>query len=221
MAYARRGAGGNITRVSLERLAIALRDTRIDGASSPRTRKPLFSESAVVTADTLQVSNSKQQSIVLGRVHLNLTDSTLLLDSVVAGPRESDAEWIKLQKQRRDLIRLRVDSARLEGVDYRRLASAEGGVVARKVQLHGLDLDVFSDKRLPPGPPRTRRSPQRWLADLERPVRVDSMQVRRARITYREQGRACRAPASSPGTARRWTLPTSRPSGAGVRPCHR
>ena len=188
LAYARRGAGGYITRVSLERLAIALHNTRIDEAGSGRGRKPLFSESAVVTADTLQVSNNKQQSIVLGRAHLNLTDSTLVVDSIVAGPRETDAEWIKLQKRRRDLIRMRIDSVRFQGVDYRRLVSAEGGIVIRNGAIHGLELDVYSDKRLPKGSPKVRRTPQQWLADLERPVRIDTLRVNGGRIAYREQG---------------------------------
>lgn len=184
--YTRRSRSGAETHVTLERLSIALTGTRLDPAIPPRSRKPLFSERAVVSADTLEVLGSKQQSAVLGHMRLSLTDSTLSLDSVVVGPRQSDEEWVKAQKVRSDRIRFQLDSARFRGVDYRRLASLEGALVARHGTLHGFHLDVLSDKRLPAGPPKKRKTPQQWMAAQERPIVLDTVEIASGKIAYHE-----------------------------------
>ena len=184
--YSRRTRAGVESHIRLERLALQLRETRVDPAVPPEKRKPLFSEEALLTADTLAVQGHKLQPTVLGRLRMNFTDSTLLINSVVVGPRQSDAEWIRERKTRADLIRMRLDSARFSGVDYRRLGSIEGGVVARRGTLHGFQLDVLSDKRLPPRVPLKRRTPQEVIASLERPLLVDSVSVIGGKITYRE-----------------------------------
>ncbi len=186
LEYTRRSRSGAETHVSLDRLAIGLTGTRIDPAVPARARRVLFSEEAIITADTLNVLDSDQQSVRLGHMRLSLTDSTLMLDSVVVQPRQTDAEWVKAQEQRKDRIRFRLDSARIRGVDYRRLASLEGAIVARQGTLHGFDLDVLSDKRLPAGPPKTRRSPQQWVRDLDRPLLVDTVVIASGRIQYSE-----------------------------------
>ena len=183
--YTRRARGGATTHVTLQRLNIQLRETRIDPAVRPGKRKPLFSEQALVTADLLTLGGAKQ-AVVLGRVRGNLTDSTLALDAIVLGPPASDADWVKAQGQRSDLIRFHLDSARFKGVDYRRLGSAEGAIVVRHAQLHGFRLDVLSDKRLPAGPPHKRRTPQQWVASLDRPLALDTVIVVGGKIAYSE-----------------------------------
>ncbi|MBP2648519.1 MAG: hypothetical protein H6Q77_2143 [Gemmatimonadetes bacterium] len=194
--YRRRVRGGAETRVHLERLNVQLRGTRIDPSVPPEARRPLFSDQAVVTADTLKVVEGTDRAVMLGRLRANLTDSTLALDSIIMGPPQSDAEWVKAQQKRTDLIRLQLDSARFHGVDYRRLGSIEGAMVVRRAMLHGFKLDVLSDKRLPAGPARTRRTPQQWVASLERPLAVDTVIFVGGRIGYSEHavGR------SQPGT---------------------
>ena len=112
--YTRRARGGATTHVTLQRLNIQLRETRIDPAVRRGKRKALFSEQALVTADLLTLGGTKQ-AVVLGRLRGNLTDSTLALDAIVLGPPASDADWIKAQERRSDLIRFHLDSARFRG----------------------------------------------------------------------------------------------------------
>ena len=164
--YTRRSSGvAPRRRVHLERLAVQLRATRIDPSVPPEARRPLFSEEAVVTADTLKVVGGTEQAVMLGRLRASLTDSTLSLDSIIVGPPQSDAEWVKAQRKRTDLIRLQLDSARFQGVDYRRLGSIEGAILVRRATLHGFKLDVLSDKRLPGrSGAQQRRTPQQWVA---------------------------------------------------------
>lgn len=184
--YTRRVRGGAETHVHLERLAVQLRETRIDPSVPPEARRPLFSDQAVVVADSLEVVGGKERAIRLGRLRANLTDSTLSLDSITVGPPQSDAEWLKAQPKRTDLIRFHLDSARFHGVDYRRLGSIEGAIVVRRAVLHGFKLDVLSDKRLPAGPARKRRTPQQWVASIERPLAVDTVIIAGGRIAYNE-----------------------------------
>ena len=194
--YRRRVRGGAETRVILERLNVQLRGTRIDPSVPPEARRPLFSDQAVVSADSLEVVGGTERAIRFGRLRGNLTDSTLSLDSIIMGPPQSDAEWVKAQRKRTDLIRLQLDSARFQGVDYRRLGSIEGAILVRRAMLHGFKLDVQSYKRLPAGPAHTRRTPQQWVSSIERPLAVDTVIFAGGRIAYSEHavGR------SQPGT---------------------
>ena len=108
--YTRRARDSSEMRITLERLSLVLRETRIDPAVPPKARRSLFSEQAIVSATALEAGN-EARSILFGQVRANLTDSTLALDSVVIGPTLTDAEWLKQQKQRKDLIRIQLDSA--------------------------------------------------------------------------------------------------------------
>ncbi len=183
--YTRRGTDSAESHVTLERLGLVLRETRIDPAVPPKARRPLFSRQALLSATALEMGN-EERSVLLGQVRANLTDSTLAIDSFVVGPTMPDAEWVKAQKQRKDLIRLELDSARFRGVDYRRLGSVEGGVVAKRVELFDLRVHVTSYKDLPPGPRRKRRTPQQFIAALERPLGIDTVLVTGGRIAYTE-----------------------------------
>jgi len=183
--YTRRASDSSEMHVTLQQLTLVLRGTRIDPAVPPKARRSLFSEQAIVSANALEVG-SEAQSIKFGQMRANLTDSTLALDSVVIGPTLTDAEWVKQQKQRKDLIRIQLDSARIRGLNYRRLGSVEGGVVAQRVEAFDFRVHVTSYKRLPPGPKKRRRSPQQYMAALDRPVLIDTVVIKGGRIAYTE-----------------------------------
>ena len=183
--YTRRARDSSEMRITLERLSLVLRETRIDPAVPPKARRSLFSQQAIVSATALEAGN-EARSILFGQVRANLTDSTLALDSVVIGPTLTDAEWLKQQKQRKDLIRIHLDSVRLRGVNYRRLGSIEGGVVAKRIEAFDLKVHVTSYKDLPAGPRKKRRSPQQFMAALDRPVSIDTVIVNGGRIAYTE-----------------------------------
>lgn len=183
--YTRRASDSSEMRVHLQRLTLVLRETRIDPGVPPKARRSLFSEQAIVSATALEVGN-EARSIMFGQMRANLTDSTLALDSVVIGPTLTDAEWVKQQKRRKDLIRMQLDSARFRGLNYRRLGGVEGGVVAQRVEAFNFRLHVTSYKDLPPGPTKRRRSPQQYMAELGRPVLIDTVVVNGGRIAYTE-----------------------------------
>jgi hypothetical protein len=103
---------------------------------------------------------------------------------------------VKQQKTRRDLVRFHLDSTRSSGVDYRRLGSTEGALVARRTDLFGMRIDVLTDKGLSPGKPRRRQTPQQWVASLDRPLVMDTVLIREGRIAYHERA----ADRTAPGT---------------------
>ena len=185
--YTRRARDSSEMRLTLERLSLVLRETRIDPAVPPKARRPAFSEQAIVSATALE-AGTEAQSILFGQVRANLTDSTLALDSVVIGPTVTDAEWLKQQKKRRDLIRIQVDSARFRGVNYRRLGGVEGGVVAKRIEAFNFNVHVTTYKDLPASAvKKRRRSPQQFMAALDRPVSIDTTIINGGRIAYTER----------------------------------
>ncbi len=188
LQFTQRFADSTASVFDLQRLAIELRNTRIDPSVPLERRRPLMSEVALLSADTLQVLGSGQTAFSMGRLRVNLTDSSVALDSVRLGPVQPDAEWTRQQKVRRDRVRVTLDSARFHGVDFAKLRTVAGPIGIRRVTVSGLTIDVLSDKRLPNGPSHKRASPQQWIAGLGHPLAIDTIEVRDSRVAYHEHG---------------------------------
>jgi len=72
------------------------------------------------------------------------------------------------------------------GVAYRAFL-ATGDIGARVLELDGAQLDVLTDRRIPHAPPRRHRTPQQVAEDPASALRIDTLVVRGATITYRER----------------------------------
>jgi hypothetical protein len=55
------------------------------------------------------------------------------------------------------------------------------------LELDGAQLDVLTDRRIPHAPPRRHRTPQQVAEDPASALRIDTLVVRGATITYRER----------------------------------
>jgi hypothetical protein len=86
--------------------------------------------------------------------------------------------------KRRAYIAITAGRAQAVGIDFGALAWGEG-IVARRVIVDSFKVEVTATKG-PPHPPRARRSPQQWLADLDQSLSFDSILLREGEVTYRE-----------------------------------
>lgn len=120
------------------------------------------------------------------RLEAGLTDSTLHVTGAAHEPAVPEDEWVRRVRVRRDRIRFRLDSLRGRGVAYRAFL-ASGDIGARALELHGPRLDVLTDRRIPRGPGRRLRTPQRMAARSDPAVRVDTVLVSGGSIVYRER----------------------------------
>ena len=179
-------ARGGEARLELEHLQWRMTDFAIDPADSVATARPLFSRTVELSAANFVAHPDSATTARVEGLVGSLSDSALVVRGVAYAP-VSDSAFARSQPYRRTLIKAAVGRIAVQGLDVGAMVLGEGWR-ARRVQLDSLRLDIFSDRRRPPNPSRPpRRTPQRWIADLDRSVSIDSVLVRDGEIVYREQ----------------------------------
>ncbi|HTD71142.1 MAG TPA: hypothetical protein VK647_11885 [Gemmatimonadales bacterium] len=180
------------SRLQLEQLRWRMADLAIDPADTTAAARPLFSRTVELAAANFVAHPDSGSAVRVGALLASLTDSTLEVRGVAFAPTLSDAEFARSQPYRRDLIKIMVGRIAAQGVDVGAFVLGQG-LRARRLELDSLRLDVTSDRRRPSDPRRERlRTPQGWIADLDRTLSVDSVLVRHGEVVYRER-RAGRA----------------------------
>jgi len=181
-------ARGQMARLELEHLEWHMVDFAIDPADSGTTSRPLFSRKIdVAAANFVARTDSGTTALRVAGFAANHPDSTVEILGIMVAPPVSDSAFARASPYRRSLLKANVGRVVARGLDVGALALG-AGLRARRVQVDSLHVDVLSDRRRPPNPRRPiRRTPQQWVADLERNVIVDSVLVRGGEVIYREQ----------------------------------
>jgi hypothetical protein len=165
-------------RLQLDHLSWLMTGFLIDPSDSTALARPLFSDTVEIKAAHFVGELDSATTVTVDALRLSLSDSTLHIGGVALAPRQSDG--------RRTLVRTAAARIDATGLDVGVFLLRQG-LRARRVQLDSLRLDVLIDQRRPqnPPPPR-RRTPQQWIADIERGIHVDSVVVSGGEIVYRE-----------------------------------
>ena len=172
--------------LELEQLEWIMADVVIDPDDSATTSRPLFSRSIELAASNFVTHPDRATAVHVGELRTSLTVSTLQVQNVAFEPSKSGAEFRRGRRDRHDLIKLAVGRITAQGIDFGALVVGQG-VRARRVEVDSFRIDVTSDKRRPDFTPGTRhRTPQRWVADLDETISVDSLLVRNGEVVYRE-----------------------------------
>ena len=183
---------GEDARLTLEQLRWRMADLAIDPADMMAAARPLFGRTVQLAAANF-VAHPRNATVVrVGALRASLSDSTVELRGVGYAPALSDAQFARSRPYRRDLIKTTVGRMAAEGIDVGAFVLGRG-LRTRRLELDSLRLDITSDRRRPSNPTRQRhRTPQAWIADLDRTLSVDSVLVRNGEVVYREQrpGRA-------------------------------
>jgi hypothetical protein len=163
--------------LGLERVRIDLGD---DAWSGPFPVGPL----QMRAHDILRAGPSTR--LAIGSFGLDLAAGTVEADSVRAGAAGTDADWLRGRRWRADRTALAVDSVRATGLEANAWMRT-GAITGRRVDLHGLDLDVATDKRLPARrTAASHRTPQGWVTEVAPRFHLDTVQVT-GRMQYRER----------------------------------
>ena len=172
------GARGGAS-VSLEHATFEAEGVDLDPRAASADAARLQATGVMLRPDTLI-------EISVARLAADFIDSTLVLADVGQEPDIPEAEWARRVRVRRDRIRFSLDSLHGRGVAYRTFL-ASGAIGARALDLRGARLDVLTDRRIPSGPPRRHRTPQRVAHQTGSPVRLDTVRVAGGAIRYRER----------------------------------
>jgi hypothetical protein len=180
-------ARGEAARLQLDHLEWHMTDFTVDPADSAAMNRPLFSRTVDISATDFVASRDSAAAVRVAAFHMSLPDSTVAVRGIAFVPTISDSAFARARLYRRSLLRVHVGGIAVRGLDVGALALG-AGVRATRMQADSLRVDVLTDRRRPPDPRRpVRRTPQRWIADLERTVSVDSVLVHGGEVVYREQ----------------------------------
>jgi hypothetical protein len=185
-------ARGRETRLELERLQWRMADLVIDPGDTTAAARPLFSRTIELVANNFMAHPDSAAAVRVGLLRASLTDSTLETRGVSFAPTVSDAEFARSRRYRRDLIKITVGRTLAQGLDFGAFAAGQGAG-ARRLEVDSFRMDITNDKRRPENPShQPHRAPQRWIADLDETLSLDSVVVQDGEVVYREQsaGRA-------------------------------
>jgi hypothetical protein len=178
---------GGDTRLQLGDLRWRIGGFAIDPADTAAAARPLFSRSVELATGNFVGHLDRTTAVRVGALQASLTDSTLDIRGIAFAPPVSDAAFGRSQRYRRGLIKTTVGRIAVQGIDVGAFVLAQG-LRARRVELDSVQLDIMSDRRRASNPQRQRRrTPQGWIAGLDRTVSVDSVVIKHGEIVYRER----------------------------------
>jgi hypothetical protein len=185
---------GESARLELEHLEWHMTDFTIDPADSLTMSRPLFSRTVAISAANFAAHPGGDAAVRVAEFAAHIPDSTVAISGITLAPGMSDSAFARARPYRRSLLKIAVGRIAMRGFDVGALLLGDG-VRARRMEVDTLHVDVTSDKRRPPNPRRpVRRTPQEWIADLGRSVRVDTIVVHGGEVVYREQRPRHRGP---------------------------
>jgi hypothetical protein len=166
-------------RLQLERLRWLMTGFLVDPADSTAAARPLFSDSVEIGAAHFVGQLDSVTAITVEALRLSLSDSTLDIGGIAFAPSRSP-------RSSGTLVRTAATRIAARGLDVG-VFMLRQGLRARRVQLDSLRVDVLSDQRRPDKPTvERRRTPQAWIAEIERGIWVDSVVIQGGEIVYRE-----------------------------------
>ncbi|MGD8494769.1 MAG: hypothetical protein PVF05_01160 [Gemmatimonadales bacterium] len=111
-------------------------------------------------------------------------DSIVEFAGVRLAPTSSDESYFQRLPTRADRLRVNLPHVRGRGVNFE--AALHGGLVTRVVEFDSVDVDVLSDRRLPPAPQASEpKMPTDLVHSFRGEVRIDTLRVG-GRIAYGE-----------------------------------
>ena len=176
--------GGQATLV-LEHLEWSIRDVVIDPDQPLTASRPLFAQAVNIGADNFTLHPDSVTSLSVGRLRVNLTDSSLTVRGIQFGPTVTDAVFARQRPWRRSRLRMKVGTVAAAGLDFGRLLR-RGGIYMRHLDVDSFAIDIWSDKRLPKNPrPASHLTPQAWLAEGPGAYGIDSLTASGS-VAYKE-----------------------------------
>lgn len=166
-----------VKRVIVDGEAVAVGGRADQGIGVPgEPQVPLLSQRLKLVLIDLNRHWGKVQSLAVGRVAVNFADSTLTVDSIRIAPHYSP-------KPRRSSLRVALDSMRLTGVNFVRLADGHGGAL-RQAIIGNAAFDVLVDTGIPDAEAARPSADSAAFTGFSLPFAIGDLQVRRGHGRY-------------------------------------
>lgn len=170
---------------NLENFSLQLSDIRID-SSSPSQRKRLPVSALSGSADSFQWKSSSEMYKFSSRSFLfSSEDSLLSIKDFKIKPLYPKYKFSRIVGHETDRVDLDIETVEVAALDLSALI-AKQKVIGSSINLTNSDLEVFHSKRPPWGEIKKKVFPHLLFRQLKIPVKLDSVVVTNADITYSE-----------------------------------
>ncbi|MFH1159467.1 MAG: hypothetical protein V1733_00770 [bacterium] len=176
------------TQVTVDRITTTIREFHYDSTQLNKDTSSLFYcyDITLQTGGYRWLMKDSLYTLSIAGLRLSTANSDLSLDSLNLAPRYSDSLFSRKLGYQTDRLDLLIRQIDLQRLDFAKLLE-ENRIEAGYGSVEGLILDDYRDKRIPFPTWQKPPMPPQLIEKIRLPVSIDSVWLRDARITYREQ----------------------------------
>jgi hypothetical protein len=177
----------NNKRNHLDSVTIDIQDILIDSASVKETDRLLYAREILIRMQNYEYRSPDSIYIVKAdEVFISATKRDMLFSKVELKPRLSRKDFVKKQREVKELYSVYFNEIRFESVDWWAFANEEG-LVADSAILSGGKLEVYCNRALPPySGSKVGNYPHQALMKIPFDVNIKKLDVRNFDVAYVE-----------------------------------
>lgn len=176
-------AGDTIS--SLKQLNLSLRDIRIDSASARSGRIFITDNISLEARGFMKHLSDSLNTVAFDHLSISSDNQTLALDSLQLIPRYGKLEFARQHGTTINRIDLAVPNIQIESIDFSQFVES-ARIYARYGHISDPRLEDYLNRGIPSGPPVAKKLPFIAFRDLDIPVKMDSLRIENAYISYSE-----------------------------------
>ncbi|MBN2732058.1 MAG: hypothetical protein JXR26_06495 [Balneolaceae bacterium] len=173
------------TLSALGKLNLNLQNIRVDSASA-KSGRTFFTDDISIEAGGFMFKLSDSVNTVrFDALQISSDDQTIAMDSLQLIPRYPRFEYSRRYGTKKDRINLDIPKVRFEGVDFSRFIDS-ARIYAQYGTIDNARLHDFLNRSARSGPPKPRTLPFVMFRDLGQKIKIDSLKINNAFISYSE-----------------------------------
>lgn len=177
---------GPIPRLAFSNLDFEINDLNLNLMGQDMDLRPQFlleKDLSLSLTNYRLMTKDSLNKIRIGKI--KFFENDLTLENVFFGPAVGRYEYMRTRGFQTDAIEASIKKISLVDLDFDTYFSSKK-IKAKKLELEGLDLDVFRDKRLPIQEGVVKPMPQEMMQNAPFDMELDSVILREGRIEYQE-----------------------------------
>lgn len=179
-------SGDSVIRKSIPSCSVTIKNILVDSAHQGKKRLFNADDISIVLNGLTILTKNKLNLISLGEIGLSTSKNSVYVKDFHLIPQYDRRDYMKKFGWQTDRLDILVPMLTLNHLDLRQLIF-EGKFLAGSLEVNGLVVDDYRDKRIPRKPGFQPPMPQDGLRKLKAYLKIDTVILRDGKATYSEQ----------------------------------
>ena len=176
----------NKTVSSLKNVSASFTDIKIDSTTTNDSTRFLFARDAVIYVKGFkQVTQEKRYHFNIDSIALRPQDGTMQFYDLTLKPEGSKEEFSNLIKFQQDRYDIKIKKGTVKNLNWFSLLADEG-LYGDELTAEGTTINIYHDRSLPSGPPKSNNFPHQLLMNAAIPVSIKKILLRNTMVSYEE-----------------------------------